>query len=305
MKETGASKICIYHGGCTDGVASAWCMWRRYPETDFYAGVYQRDPDWEKIAGADVYLVDFSYKRSVIDRLRDVANSVTVLDHHKTARDDLESLLNTGEIGGVFDMDRCGALIAWEHFNHAEQRPLLLGEIDAQDRWLASRDPQLILALRSYPHSAEAAGGWEALMGMWSWFMTDYGLKELRNDGASIHRYYRARVEETKLNAAPMDIGGLRNAPVVNAPYYLASDVAGELAADAPDGVAACWWQNRDGSVTFSLRSRGEVDVGELATQYGGGGHPGAAGFSLPSLKELAGPLGHSGESARCLIRWN
>ena len=38
-----------------------------------------------------------------------------------------------------------------------------------------------------------------------------------------------------------------------------------------------------DGGVGFSLRSRyaGGVDVGKLATTWGGGGHPGAAGFTL------------------------
>lgn len=84
-----------------------------------------------------------------------------------------------------------------------------------------------------------------------------------------------------------MNIGPYRAVPVVNAPYYLVSDVAGELAQDAPDGIAAGWWYNKDGSATFSLRSRGDVDVGELATHYGGGGHPGAAGFRVASLSEV------------------
>jgi len=32
----------------------------------------------------------------------------------------------------------------------------------------------------------------------------------------------------------------------------------------------------------FSLRSRGEVDVANIAKRYGGGGHAGAAGFTMP-----------------------
>ena len=31
----------------------------------------------------------------------------------------------------------------------------------------------------------------------------------------------------------------------------------------------------------YSLRSIGDLDVGEIAVQYGGGGHVNAAGFSL------------------------
>lgn len=283
------NKVCIYHGGCTDGVAAAWAMWRAYPETVFYPGVYQKEPPWDLIRGEDVYFVDFSYKRPVIESVLEVAASVTVLDHHKTARDDLHGVFvdQGGEAHGVFDMDRCGAMITWDWFNPGAPPPALLTAIDAQDRWLDSRDSQLIMALRSYPHSAEAAGSWEALMRAWSEFMTPDGLLKLQSDGDAIYRFYRARVEETKPHAAPMKLGGLDGVPVVNAPYYLASDVAGELAFDAPDGVAACWWQNKDGGVTFSVRSRGGIDVGVLATQYGGGGHPGAAGFKIGSLSEL------------------
>ncbi len=36
-----------------------------------------------------------------------------------------------------------------------------------------------------------------------------------------------------------------------------------------------------EGSYKASLRSRGEVDVAALAGEFGGGGHPNAAGFSL------------------------
>ena len=32
---------------------------------------------------------------------------------------------------------------------------------------------------------------------------------------------------------------------------------------------------------TYSLRSIGDLDVGALAVEYGGGGHVNAAGFSL------------------------
>ena len=40
--------------------------------------------------------------------------------------------------------------------------------------------------------------------------------------------------------------------------------------------------QQPDGSVRASLRSRGRVDVARLALQFGGGGHPRAAGCTLP-----------------------
>lgn len=271
--------ICIYHGGCTDGVAAAWAMWRALPDAEYFPGVYQTAPPF--VDNRQVFLLDFSYKRPVMEKIAALADTVTVLDHHKTARDDLLPLFESGLIEGEFDMDRCGALMAWDWFNPTAQRPALLQHIDAQDRWLSTRDAPLIIALRSYPHAPrnDSREALDELMKTWGGFMTDEGLAKLRADGAAIFRYYRARVDETKPHATTMTLGEYENVPVVNAPFYLASDVAGELAQDAPDGIAAVWWQNKDGSKTYSLRSRGDVDVGVLATQFGGGGHPGAAGF--------------------------
>ena len=35
-----------------------------------------------------------------------------------------------------------------------------------------------------------------------------------------------------------------------------------------------------------SLRGKGDVDVQRIAARFGGGGHPNAAGFSVPGLLE-------------------
>lgn len=283
-------KLCIYHGGCTDGVAAAWAVWKAHSDCVFYPGVYGKEPPLHLVDDdTEVILVDFSYKRPVLESIIEEAGNVIVLDHHKTAARDLEPLLNGGLVVGEFDMDRCGAMMAWDYFHNSADRPALLKLIDAQDRWLPTRDAPTIMALRSYPHrpADESQWAWDELMTVWDGLMTVNGLRRLREDGLAIHRYYRQRVDETKPHAAPMTIGEYRDVPVVNAPYYLASDVAGELAEDADVGIAACWWRNRDGSVTFSLRSCGGVDVAALAEQFGGGGHAGAAGFRVASLSIL------------------
>ncbi|MCB2070021.1 MAG: hypothetical protein KDF67_10500 [Ottowia sp.] len=60
--------IVIYHGNCADGFSAAWCFWRKYGTgADYVAGVYQKDPP--DVTGRDVYLVDFSYKRAVVEQM--------------------------------------------------------------------------------------------------------------------------------------------------------------------------------------------------------------------------------------------
>ncbi len=44
----------------------------------------------------------------------------------------------------------------------------------------------------------------------------------------------------------------------------------------------ACLIRERDGGVKVSLRGKGDVDVSRIAARFGGGGHPNAAGCTLP-----------------------
>lgn len=83
--------ICIYHANCADGFTAAWAVREALGETVEYipAGYGDEPPD---VAGADVIIVDFSYKRPVLERMAHTARSIIVLDHHKTARDDLINL---------------------------------------------------------------------------------------------------------------------------------------------------------------------------------------------------------------------
>ena len=64
--------------------------------------------------------------------------------------------------------------------------------------------------------------------------------------------------------------------------------------------VAALFVELRDGRIRCSLRSRGTVDVSEIAAQFGGGGHKAASGTYLPSPLEHARQLIHD-EVARRL----
>ncbi len=44
----------------------------------------------------------------------------------------------------------------------------------------------------------------------------------------------------------------------------------------------ACLLRERGGQVKVSLRGKGDVDVQRIAAKFGGGGHPNAAGFTVP-----------------------
>lgn len=264
------NKLCIYHGNCADGFGAAWAMRQAHPDTEFYPGVYQDPPP--PTAGRDVYLVDFAYKAPVMEEIAQGARSVTVLDHHKSAIEDLAPLVARGLIGGVFDTERSGAMIAWNYFHPDIAPPRLIEHIQDRDLWRfelhGTREIQA--AVFSYPYDFD----------VWSELMSRNTTDQLFAEGIAIERKHHKDVAElVKVCQRRMDIAGY-DVPVASLPYTMVSDAAHLMAQGEP--FAACYWDTPDGRV-FGLRSADDgLDVSEIAKVYGGGGHKHAAGFRLP-----------------------
>lgn len=267
--------LCIYHGNCADGFAAAWVFRKRFgSDMDFHPGVYQQPPP--PVAGRKIFMTDFSYKRPVVEAMLAEAESVTLVDHHKTALDDLR---------GVLGMEHCsiensGAMLAWKFcFPDVEPYKLLM-HIEDRDLWKfklqGTREIQA--ALFSYPYDFEV---WGALMEE----CEHGGLDRLRTEGAAIERKHHKDIAELLgVTQRRMVIGG-HNVPVANLPYTLVSDAGHAMAKGEP--FAGCYWDTPKGRV-FGLRSTDEgIDVSEIAKQYGGGGHRNAAGFSVSFARAL------------------
>ena len=117
--------------------------------------------------------------------------------------------------------------------------------------------------------------------------------------GMPIVAYQKQQLRKAAANCVECVVNWTRNGAsvahqvaLVNAPHFMASDLAEVVyqraGADAYKMVAI-WCAGKDGDVTVSVRSRerpGDIHCGEFAKLYGGGGHPGAAGFDI-SLEQL------------------
>jgi len=281
--------LCVYHENCLDGFAAAWCVRHALgPDgVEFYPGVYGDPPP--DMTGRDVILVDFSYKRPVLDEMAKVAHSILILDHHKSAAEDLAGLptpsaevqkivvqgygLGLGMPPGacaLFDMNRSGAGIAWDFFHPGRPRPVLIDYIEDRDLWrFKLRDSKLInAALFSYPYDFEQ---WDHLMLRASHSFAREGAAILRKQEKDVAELVAAT--KRRVTIGGHDVWG------ANLPYTYASDAANLMAQGEP--FAACWWETPRGRV-FSLRSDEHgLDVSQIAKAYGGGGHQHAAGFRL------------------------
>ena len=258
--------ICIYHGNCADGFGAAWVVRKALGEINFHPGKYQEPPP--DVTGKDVVLVDFSYKRPVLMEMAEKANSILILDHHKTSAEDLVDL--PANLTAKFDMNRSGAMMTWEHFFPSKTPPPLLLHIEDRDLWrFALQNTRQIQAnVFSFPYDFQV---WDTLMAT--------APAALATEGEAIERKHFKDIRELLgVTTRYMVIGGCR-VPAANMPYTMSSDAGHELAKGQP--FAACYWDTPEGRA-FSLRSSDDgADVAEVAKQYGGGGHRNAAGFKV------------------------
>lgn len=282
--------ICIYHGGCDDGFTAAWAVWKEWPDIEFVPGVYGNPPP--DVAGKRVLMVDFSYKRDALEAMSASAKDITILDHHKTAQADLETFAifnpvtaenidevlaatqpGLGNIRAEFDMNRSGAMMAWQFIFPDSVVPDFVKMIQDRDLWrfkYGDRTKQFSAALRTHKMEFKT---WDGLV---------MRVPELVEAGETVLRAHNANIEKFLADAYQDYIGG-NYVPIVNVPYHYASDTAHALLSRFPDApFAACWFRRGDGMVQYSLRSEdSRLDVSAVAKEFGGGGHRNAAGFQV------------------------
>ena len=270
-QQSGAS-LCIYHGNCADGFTAAWVFSKHFPEADFHAGFYQTDPP--DCTGRRVVMMDFSYKRPVLLKMAEVARSIVIIDHHKSAEMDLVDLPKN--VQTIFDMNRSGARMVWDFFdNEGDDPPLLVKHVEDRDLWRFNlKNTKAFQAnLFSYEYTFE---NWDKINQICQDVNTyDQFIKE----GEAITRKHDKDIRELISVAATREIICGYNVPVLNAPYFYSSEAGHIMAKNEP--FAACYWQSKN-EREYSLRSEeGGIDVSEVAKTFGGGGHKHAAGFRV------------------------
>lgn len=267
------SKLVIYHGDCADGFTAAWCVRKKFPDADFVTAVYNKQPPPD-VMGREVIIVDFSYPRAILEEMAGKADSLLVLDHHKTAQQDLEGLSYC-----VFDMARSGATLAWDYFHPDQPRPALVKYVEDRDlwRWGYNNSKEVNASIMSWPRTFEK---WDELH-----LRLETKLESVIDEGSALLRAQDQQLAFVLKNARKVTFAGYEVMAVNTS--VLHSEAANKLAEGAHFGIA--WSQKADGKFTYSLRVsqkslNPEIDVAAICKTFGGGGHPAAAGCSADTL---------------------
>lgn len=298
--------VVIYHDHCADGFAAAWACWTLWRDDCAYvpASYGQPAPD---VSGKNVLMVDFSYKRSAMDAIANSACSVVVLDHHKTAEQELAPFrfhesgpgaispadvpgmlcdlaeLNRPAVIAIFDMERSGARMAWDFCRGAGpwSVPLLIHLIEDRDLWRFRHEDTkpFSLWLRSEAFS------FQRFAAIATDLDDDAARGAIMAEARAMQRFSDAKVDEIAAFARRETLAG-HEPMVVSCPPMFASEVGHALLDKYPNIPFAAMYYDGPTNRMWSLRSRDDrEDVSVIAGTFGGGGHRNAAGFSVPATK--------------------
>lgn len=318
---------CVYHRGCSDGMACAAIVKTVCPTVEFIelAAGQDLDEDPSIFSNRNVIFVDVVPSPEYFRKVIHVAERVVVIDHHITYRTSIETVINElkeddknkdeddnedEKIELHFDVNKAACQLTFEYFYPAQELPWFLNYIADRDLWKYEM-----------PHSKEITNA----------LYTDYHTRSIDNilrlfqiKGKELERLQEYLLKKgkilTELRTEAVK-SGCRNrlectytSPLGDAyrvwlytcDQYLLSDVGARLTryrfkdGKYPDFVVYWWYDVEHHQFGLSFRSDNtsptSTDVEQIARmiQERGGGHRNAAGCVVDGstvLRDLFVPV--------------
>lgn len=265
MLEPSSVDCVIYHANCTDGFGAAFSAWKLLGNrAEYYPCTHGDKPP--NVKGKNVVILDFSFDNKTTKKLIKDANSLLVIDHHKSAMVELHDISNT-----IFDMNKSGATMSWEWFHPGKEAPKFIQYITDRDlwKWELPYSKEFSAAFDMVPYEFEEFEKYE----------DDSVFDDAVKRGSYILAYSKTVVKKV-CEKATLKKYKKMDVYVVNSSHWM-SEIGAKLSPDCD--FALIWYYDHDDQQTrVSLRSfHDHIDVSEIAKEFKGGGHRKAAGFTL------------------------
>lgn len=263
--------LVISHANCWDGAAAAWVAKKFFKdECEIKFAQYgDAAPTNDEVQGRTVYILDFSYPKADLERIDSVAAFLKVLDHHHTAKENLEGLDCC-----QFDMTKSGCRLAWDHFFGEEDVPNSILRIEDRDlwKWQIPGSKEILATLTGQEPTIENFERFDLSVG--SRYSEDEDF--LCEQGDSLLSFFDRIYASAHKNAFYRTLLGYK-VLFVQSTGVLASEL-GNYCAERSESSIACVFNVKTDNVTLSFRTVNGVDATPIAKYYGGGGHKAACG---------------------------
>lgn len=281
MDEKNLKKIVvIYHAQCRDGFGGAFSAWKKLGDSASYIPQRTQSVPPPGLTDKEIYIIDYSYDRKTLEKLREVNDSVVVIDHHKSSGADVQAFSEN-----IFDLTHSGAVLAWKYFHPNTPVPTLLRYIEDHDLWKFELDDTRAVGA--------ALGEYETNFGTWDTLVEEFEQEEFRTKliaHGTIISTFEDKLVDSMLVFAERVTFEDKEMYALNASRIYRSILGNKLAEkNKLEGGVPCGivYYRYGGNVHISLRSSGDFDVSAIAQQYGGGGHKNAASIKVPDFKSL------------------
>lgn len=265
--------FCIYHNDL-DGRASAAIVRRKLESPlTLYGMSYGDETPWPEINEAErVIIVDFSLSEEDMHKIHEEKDLIWI-DHHQTALDEFGHHALDWE--GSRDTSEAACVLTWRHFYPQKEVPEAIILIGDRDIWRWEEDDTGPFNEGLHQRDTHPANDslWEPLLENDQTF-----IQEIIQEGEVLL--------ESRLQKIRRDVNSYGYPVLFEGHRTLAINQRGngDLGARIRElgyEIGYCYIDNLiEGELrTFVSLYSDEIDVSLIARKFGGGGHPGAAGF--------------------------
>ena len=275
--------VTVIHHNDEDGLFSGMLVQKKYPQSKLYGMNYGREFDFNKL-GEFTFVVDFSFDS--IDTLRRISERTTLIwiDHHQVIDQAIKANFNPP---GLRRKDVSAAKLVWEYLYSGEQCPLAIQYISDYDTWNWDKNINALYfhyglgMIDLKPNDRKSVRLFETILTDLDYVERICITGKKINDFIQLHN--KIVVDdgafETKLDGINSLACNIKNT------NSLVFDSMNEKYKDFPLRILFSYFANikKFRVSVFSIDSE-HYPAHQIAMKFGGGGHPGAAGFTCTEL---------------------
>jgi oligoribonuclease NrnB/cAMP/cGMP phosphodiesterase (DHH superfamily) len=267
-------KVLIYHDFCPDGFGSRWAFETLYGDTMEYVPMTYGQEIPFSLKNKEVFVADFSFERSLVEKIHEEAKSFVLLDHHISAKRNLDDLPYC-----FIDINRSGAVLSWMYTRKVsfEDVPMILKLIEDRDihKWEIEDSGKMLSYLDSLGFDLNQWSDFDSII------KSPEGIVDVKKVGMFLDNFKKTSVNSIAKKRHKIKIDG-HVMWACNA-SFLHSNVANSLVGiDGYDIGCSYYFDGKKYIISLrSLKKNEKIDVSLIAGKFGGGGHKAAAGFSV------------------------